>query len=583
MYDRWNLDKMYHGFSDPNFAADMQRLQKTSGDFSELVATLELTSSVRNGVLLLEEFTATFAKLAEYCSLVQAADTKNTEATSKMGQIFAIYSGMQGPIASFQKYISTLPDEEIEALTSMDEVLGAYKFMFEQTKADSKYLLDAKCEEIIARMSMSGGNAWSDLQSYLTSTVPVEYDGKTINLSSVRNLAYDKDPEVRKKAYEAELKCYDRIKDAVAFALNSIKLETITETKLRGYESPLDRTLKGSRMKRETLDAMMSAMEEYMPVFRDYLKAKARALGHENGLPWYDLFAPMGKSGKMYTVEEAKKYLLDLFGTFDKELHDMVERAFDEEWIDFFPRDGKQGGAFCSGIESLGESRILTNYDGSFSDIVTLAHELGHAFHNQCIADHRMLNRDYSMPVAETASTFNECVVMNAAIKAASDKQEKLALIESQLMDATQIICDIYSRFTFEKSVFDNREQQFMSADDLCAFMLEAQKKSYGDGLDENVMHPYMWVCKGHYYGPIFYNFPYAFGGLFARGLYAQYEREGEAFLPKYKKLLHDTTVTTVEGAALIAGIDLTDRKFWESGLQSIADQIKEFIELVEA
>ncbi len=583
MYDRWNLDKMYHGFSDPSFASDMQKLQKTAEDFSALVATLELTASVRNGVLLLEAFTATFAKLAEYCSLVQAADTKNTEAASKLGQIIAIYSGMQGPIASFQKYISTLPDEEIKALTEMDEVLGAYKFMFSQIKEDSKYLLDAKCEEIIARMSMSGGNAWSDLQSYLTSTVPVEYEGKIINLSSVRNLAYDKDPEVRKKAYEAELKCYDRIKDAVAFALNSIKLETITETKLRGYESPLDKTLKGSRMKRETLDAMMSAMEEYMPVFRDYLKAKARALGHKNGLPWYDLFAPMGKSGKTYTVEEAKAYLLDLFGTFDKELRDMVERAFDEEWIDFFPRDGKQGGAFCSGVESLGESRILTNYDGSFSDIVTLAHELGHAFHNQCISDHRVLNRDYSMPVAETASTFNECVVMNAAIKAATDKDEKLALIESQLMDATQIICDIYSRFTFEKSVFDNREQQFTSADDLCAFMIEAQKKSYGDGLDENVRHPYMWVCKGHYYGPIFYNFPYAFGGLFARGLYAQYEREGEAFLPKYKKLLHDTTVTTVEGAALIADIDLTDRKFWESGLQSIADQIKEFIELVEA
>ena len=307
-------------------------------------------------------------------------------------------------------------------------------------------------------------------------------------------------------------------------------------------------------------------------------------------MPWYDLFAPMGKSGGTYTVEEAKEYLLDIFGGFDTELHDMVKRAFEENWIDFFPRDGKRGGAFCSGVEAIGESRILTNFDGSFSDIVTLAHELGHAFHNLCLRDQRILNKDYSMPVAETASTFNECVVMNAAISNAEKeiasgnkdaKGELVALIESQLSDATQIICDIYSRFTFEKAVFDNRAEKFMGADELCEIMLDAQRKSYGDGLDPDCLHPYMWVCKSHYYGPIYYNFPYAFGGLFARGLYAQYKAEGAAFLPKYKKLLHDTSVKTVEDTALIAGIDLTDKKFWESGLESIAEEIREYIALL--
>jgi oligoendopeptidase F len=261
----------------------------------------------------------------------------------------------------------------------------------------------------------------------------------------------------------------------------------------------------------------------------------------------------------------------------------MVAEAFDNAWIDFYPRDGKRGGAFCAGVKSIGESRILTNFDGMFTDVVTLAHELGHAFHNLCIRDHRPLNQGYSMPVAETASTFNECVVMNAAIKAANGKEEKLALIESQLQDATQIICDIYSRFRFEAKVFENRENKFMNAQQLCDIMLEAQKQSYGDGLDHNCLHPYMWVCKSHYYGPTFYNFPYAFGGLFARGLYAQYEKEGESFVPKYKKLLYTTPIATAENVAKVADIDLTDKDFWRGALKTIADQIDLFCQLVEA
>ena len=260
----------------------------------------------------------------------------------------------------------------------------------------------------------------------------------------------------------------------------------------------------------------------------------------------------------------------------------MVRRAFDDAWIDFYPRDGKRGGAFCSHVRAIGESRILTNFDGMFTDVVTLAHELGHAFHNQCIRDHRPLNHGYSMPVAETASTFNECVVMNAAIASAANRDEQIALIESQLQDATQIICDIYSRYRFETMVFANREKRFMNADTFCQFMLEAQKQSYGDGLDHSVLHPYMWVCKQHYYGPTFYNFPYAFGGLFARGLYAQYEKEGAAFVPKYKKLLHTTPVATVEDTALVAGIDLTDKDFWRGALQTIADKIDLLCKLLE-
>ena len=583
MNERWNLNPIYTGFDDPNFETDLAKLKETVAAmtaFSKELGSAEPVEGLCKGIALEEAVSALANKLAEYAMLRQSADTKDPDAGSQMGRIMGIISAVAGPEAAFKDWASKLPN--LMELVKGNDNLKDYAYLFSNMADSSKYLLPGMGEEIMAKMELSGGSAWGDLQQYLTSTVPVTYRGTTTNLSAIRNLAYDPDPAVRKEAYETEIACYDRIKDAVAFALNSIKLETISDCQLRGYESPLERTLKHSHMKKETLDAMLGAMDEYLPKFWQYLKAKGELLGHKNGLPWYDLFAPVGNSSAKYSVEEARDFLVKLFAGFDQELSDMVAKAFDEAWIDFYPRDGKAGGAFCAGVECLQESRILTNYDGMFTDVVTLAHELGHAFHNQCIRDHRPLNHDYSMPVAETASTFNECVVMAAAIENAQDKNEKLALIESQLQDATQIICDIYSRFRFEAMVFANREEQFMNADKLCEFMTLAQQQSYGDGLDPACQHPYMWVCKSHYYGPTFYNFPYAFGGLFARGLYAQYEKEGAAFVPKYKKLLYTTPIATAEDTAKVADIDLTDKEFWRSALQTIADQIDLFCQLVK-
>ena len=582
MNEVWNLDPIYKGFDDPSFEADLSALKEKVAAFAAFTEKLGDTAALdglRSGIAQEEKIQDTAMKLAGYASLRQAADTRNPEAGSHMGRIMAVLSGLAAPMAAFESWASKLPD--LMELVNNDEDLKAYEFLFSNMADSSRYLLPGVGEAVMAKMSMSGGDAWSEMQQYLTSTVPVSYRGETTNLSSIRNLAYDPDPAVRKDAYEAEIACYDRIKDAVAYALNSIKLETISDCQLRGYESPLARTLKKSHMEQATLDAMLSAMDEYSPKFWKYLKAKAKALGHENGLPWYDLFAPMGKSSTKFTAEAARDYLVGLFAEFDKELSDMVATAFDNAWIDFYPRDGKAGGAFCAGVECLGESRILTNFDGMFGDVVTLAHELGHAFHNQCIKDHRSLNHDYSMPLAETASTFNECVVMASAISKAADKDEKIALIESQLQDITQVICDIYSRFRFEAAVFQNREEKFMDAATLCSFMEDAQKKSYGDGLDHSCLHPFMWICKSHYYGPTFYNFPYAFGALFARGLYAQYEKEGAAFVPKYKKLLYTTAVASAEDTAKVAGIDLTDKEFWRAALQTVADQIDQFCALV--
>lgn len=585
MRTTWSLDELYLGFDDPKYAADMEKLSALIADFIALVQQLprlEPKDALVKALRCKEEIFVIAANLSIFAELRQCTDTRDAESASMADKVSDMIAELDGPDAVLQQYVAGISN--LESLIAADPLLGEYAYLLRNMQRDSKYLLSEKEEALFAKMNLSGASAWERLQANLTSSVPVEYNDETITLSAVRNLAYDPDPAVRKAAFEAELKAYDRIKDAVAFSLNSIKLQVINECKLRGYASPLDQALHLSRMKRETLDAMWSAIDEYLPRFWEYLKAKARALGHENGLPWYDLFAPMGKNDKKYTVEEARDEILRLFASFDEELHAMGQQAFDQAWIDFFPREGKVGGAFDCGISSIGQSRVLTNFDGTYSDIVTLAHELGHAFHDRNTFDHRPLNLGYSMPVAETASTFNENIVNHAALASAATQEEKLAILESMLMDAAQIICDIYSRYLFETAVFDNRSTEFMPADRLCEMMLDAQKKAYGDGLDHSTLHPYMWLCKSHYYsGSLsFYNFPYAFGGLFARGLYARYQAEGKEFVGKYKKMLHATTVCDVEDAAKIAGIDLTDRAFWLESLKSLADDIDQFVELVK-
>lgn len=581
---KWNLDILYTGFETEEYKKDLARLEEL---IPKLVAFAENcdTSSPLDflcGYLKLNEgIYELVEKLATYANLRYSANTRDTEAASMLGRIMQMISATAAPTAKIEKTISEI--EDLEDVISSDPYLKENEYLLTNIKRDSRYLLSDKEEMVLAKMNLSGASAWSDLQSSLTSGVKADYEGESITLSAVRNMAYSPDASVRKKAFDAEIACYDSIKESVAFALNSIKLQVLTECELRGYDSPLAKSLYQSRMKRETLDALLGAMEEYLPAFRKYLKAKAKALGHEGSLPFYDLFAPIGKSDTVYTVEDAKNYLLDIFAKFDAELHDMVKCAFENEWIDFFPREGKVGGAFDCGVPSAKQSRVLTNFDGSFSDVVTLAHELGHSFHDRQVFSHSILNQGYSMPVAETASTFNEVLVMETAIAGAKNKDEKLALIESQLMDACQIIVDIYSRFLFEKSVFENRPMEFMSADRMCELMLDAQKKAYGDGLDENARHPYMWLCKGHYYsgGLSFYNYPYAFGGLFARGLYAKYKNEGASFLDTYKAMLKATSICDVEECAKIAGVDLTDKEFWRAGLKSIADRIDEFCDLV--
>lgn len=582
--NEYNLDILYKGFDDPKFNQDFDTFTTICNEmntYSEQLSVSNQKECVKKIINLSEKLVAISSDLTKFISLKSAINTADKEAINYNDKWIQLISSIAKTETQFDKYIMNCTD--LEKFIEEDELLKQYKYYLLNIKKNGKYLLDDNVEEAISKMNMNAGLAWEKQWEYLTSSLEVEMDGTSYTLAAIRNFAYDPDPTIRKKAFEAELKGYDKIKDSIAFSLNSIKGQVNTLCEMRGYKNALEQTLVSSDMKKETLDAMFEAMKEYMPKFRQYLKRKAKLLGHQNGLPFYDLFAVIAKDDKKYSLDEAKEYLVTNFQKFSSELAEMVAKAFDEEWIDFYPRKGKVGGAFCSNLPKYNQSRILTNYDGYFGDIVTLAHELGHAFHGQQIATHLPLNRSYCMPVAETASTFNENLIMNTAIKEAT-KETKIALMENQLQDTTQIILDIYARYLFESEVFERRKNEFLFADQLEDIMLRAQKEAYGDGLDQNLLHPYMWVCKSHYYSSdlSFYNFPYAFGGLFARGLYALYQEQKESFLPKYKEMLYATTIASVEDCAKVMNIDLTDKSFWEKSLASYCEVVDAFLEATE-
>ncbi|HZG17083.1 MAG TPA: M3 family oligoendopeptidase [Candidatus Bathyarchaeia archaeon] len=585
---RWNLDALYTSFDAPEFVQDWKSYENEMKSLQEwAVASLTDTS---DAAAKMEAYIAKLTRslqlqyrMMSFAELTVSTDAKNEKALQVIEQLEEKSVGLVEPSVLFQKWIGGV--ENLDQVISSSALLEEHRFFLQENAAKSKHLLSDKEEILLAKMKNTGSNAWAKLQELLTSTllVDITIDGeeKQLPLPVVRNMAYEKDANLRKTAYEAELRAYKKIEESSAASLNGIKGEVITVAKLRGYESPLAKTLDDSRMDMETLEAMLTAMRESLPAFRKYYRKKAELLGHQNGLPFYDLFAPMGEVNMTFTYQEARDFIVKHFGSFSEKLANYAATAFDNQWIDAEPREGKRGGAFCSNLHMIKESRILSNFTGSYNDVSTLAHELGHGYHGDALVDEAFLNSDYPMPIAETASIFCETIIATAAMKNASD-EEVFAILENDISGSGQVIVDIYSRYLFETELFKRRQEGSVPVKELKEIMLWAQKEAYGDGLDPNVLHPNMWTCKPHYYYADynFYNFPYAFGLLFAKGLYAVYLQRGEAFVEQYDQLLSVTGKMNIADVAKIMDVDVRNVDFWRGSLRLIEEDIEKWIRL---
>lgn len=580
---KWSLKELYPAIDSKEFKEDLEKLDKVIEEY-KVIATEIDNKQVSDKEKLegyfnkLTELFKLFNGLGAFVHLMLSTNTKDALAAKYSDVLDSKEAVLSEYSSKVEKWISTI--EDIDKVINSSEVLKEHEFIIKEIVQNSKYLLSDKEEAIIAKMKNTGSNAWAKLKDNLISNLKVEVDGEEKPLTVVLNMAYAKDKETRKKGYEAEIKSYVKVEEGVAAALNGIKGEAITVSKLRGYKSPLDMTLVTSRMDKEILDAMLEAMKESMPAFRKYLRKKAEMLGYKNGLPFYELYAPVSKAKMEFTYEQAGDFVVKNFNTFSEHLASFARNAIDNSWIDVMPREGKVGGGFCANLHSIGESRVLLNFGGNFGDVVTLAHELGHAFHGECLKNESILNAEYPMPIAETASTFAETIIKKAAVKEA-DKDEALAIIEAEVSDSTQVIVDIYSRFLFEKWLIEKREESSLTVEEIKELMLKAQKEAYGDGLDPEFLHPYMWTWKPHYYyaDANFYNFPYAFGLLFAKGLYARYLEQGSDFAKDYEKLLSVTGKKNVYDIGKEINIDLRSKEFWEKSLKVVEEDINRFLE----
>lgn len=578
---KWNLDDLYPGFNEKynNDVEKLDMLIKQSIKHLQSYDGNDLTY-IENYLNIEEELQVLVGNLYSFASLSASTDVTNNEALGYMSKLSNILRQTTAESVKFSRYLATV---DLDKLAKKSEKINLYLTILKRQQKSAKHLLSEQEEILYGKLSELSSRSWGQVQSLATANLMVDINGEEVTFSHARNLAYDANQEIRKEAYEAELKAYEKVEDFVALALTNIKREVNTMNELRGYKSALEKTLDQSNMTEATLNAMIEAIKEYRPYFASYLEAKAKHLGHKNGLPWYDLFAPVGSLNKTYTYEEAKDLVSNAFDSYSKKLGDFARRSFENNWIDVYPKKGKRGGAFCSNQPQIGQSRILLNFTGSLDNVSTLAHELGHGYHGDVITQNAPLHWNYPMPLAETASIFCEAIMNNYLLGQITDPKEKLSILEMSLQGDTQVIIDILSRFLFEQKVFSEANRP-ISKQEMKTWMLDAQKEAYTTGLDHNQLHPYMWLVKGHYYsaGLGYYNFPYAFGLLFGKGLYAQYLKDKESFLKNYDELLALTCKEDAEVVAMSMGIDITKKEFWMDSLEMIKKDIDEVIALLK-
>lgn len=591
---RWDMTNVYPSLDSKKFKSAVKRHQTLLDELSAFLQKAEKTNaksdSKKLGKALGEsvrrqnELFELMGTLGAYLHAFISTDSRNAEAMRLYSQFQKTNVQANVLQTQFSAWMGRLGAAAIRKAAKTDRDAQAHLFILLEAAQQSKYLMSAAEENLAAELTLSGGSAFGKLQGSLTSQMSVDFElgGKTqkLPMPALINLRSHPDESVRRRAYEAENAAWKDAQEALAACLNGVKGETITLDRKRGRADNLHASIDAARMDRATLDAMLSAMRDSFPMFRKYFKHKAKLLGKKK-LAWWDLFAPLGETDKVYSWKQANAFIVENFNQFSSELGAFAQRAFDRRWIDGEQRAGKRGGAFCMGVPGVKESRIMSNYDGSFDQVSTLAHELGHAFHNECAyqAGKTEMQQFTPMTLAETASIMCETIVTEAALSAASDEREILAILEAQLNNASQVVVDIYSRYLFEKEVFERRAKSELSADEINDIMERAQKETYGDGLDAKYLQKYMWTWKPHYYssGFSFYNYPYAFGLLFATGLYAVYQKRGADFIPAYKALLASTGEATAADLARQFGIDIRAKKFWADSLAIIGRRVERF------
>ena len=605
---RWNLDFIFPSIKSAEYKAALSDFESGMENLGSLLESasnfiknagenFDFPAWLKGFLEADDKVSALCGSLNAYAYIIYSVDTTNTDYLNNITKIDNLTLRYRQLDLSFKSVLLANSGRLEDFYKRFPEFEG-YRYILNETLEETRHQMSAAEEKLAGELQQTGGDAWDRLHEQLISNLKDAETGKTFN--ELRNDAYSADSKVRKSSYEKEISLLKQNEIAFAACLNNLKGETLTLNRHRKWQKPLDRSLASARLSQQTLDALIGSIEESLPLWREYFNLKADFL-HKNGgtvsqdkkgLAFYDLFAPLvstplnkrdnsdagqnqGLLSKEWTFDEARTYIIERYSSFSAEMGEFAKKAFAENWIDAEVRAGKVGGAYDEDFALGHQSRIMTNFTGAFSDIITLAHELGHAYHFSCMKGKPAAFFSYPMTLAETASTFAETIVKQDMISKCTDS-EKIQILDLDLQDVSQVLVDILCRFYFEKSVFEERKKGELNADDFCRLMKDAQEKSYGNGLNSE-RHEYIWAVKSHYYstGLDFYNFPYAFGQLFAVGLYARYQKEGKDFAKTYAELLSNTGNMSCEDLCKKAGFDITQKAFWKNGIEMYAKEVE--------
>ena len=593
---RWSVADVHESLESRSFTDALEHAQADVGRLAALFDELGIRGTEPRAVTAddgghadrvlreLNRVTDAVNILATYVYATVATDSRDHRAQSLYSEIRQLDATLRPLTARLAEWVASLG---VDPLAAVSAEVDDHRGPLTRLAARAEHQMSEIEEHLAAELTLTGSSAWARLQADVTSQLTTEValaDGpRVLPLTAVRGLATDPDPAVRRAGYDAELVAWPTIEVPVAAALNAIKGEAHALNRRRRWASPLDAALFANSVGRDTFEAMQSAVVAALPDLRRWMRVKAGLHGHDpaDGLPWWDLVAPLPFAGGAISWDDGVGIVRDAFAEYSGPLGGLVDRALDEQWIDAEPRPGKTGGAFCARF--VGDrSLVLLNWSGSADAAQTTAHELGHAYHNTTVAGRTPLQRQFPMALAETASIFCETLVVEAGL-ARTTGDDRLVQLDVDLQGTNQVIVDIHSRFLFETEVFARRQRRTLSPAELCEMMTEAQAEAYGDGLDQRTAHPYMWLLKPHYYSSHFYNWPYTYGLLFGLGLFARYREDPERFRAGYDDLLSRAGMDTAEALGASFGLDVTDEAFWTASLDVVRARIEDYTALAAA
>ncbi len=467
------------------------------------------------------------------------------------------------------------------------EVVQPISFVLNESRDQAREKMSPELESLALDLAVDGYHGWGDHYDTVVShiKIPFEKEGETVLLSAgqAHNKLHDADKEVRDSMFVKWKEAWAEKADFCGDTLNHLGGFRLKLYERRGWNEVLKEPLAINRMSKQTLDAMWGVIQDNKAMLVKYMERKAKLLGVDK-LSWVDVEAPIGKVSSTVSYQEAAETIVEQFRKFSPKMADFAEMAFDKSWIEAEDRPGKRPGGFCTSLPVSKATRIFMTYSGTASNVSTLAHELGHGYHQHVMDDLPVFNQNYAMNVAETASTFAEMIVSDAMVKKAGDEQEKLALLEDKIQRSVAFYMNIHARFLFETRFYEKRKNGLLSVQELNDLMEEAQKEAFCDAL--SAYEPTFWCSKLHFYitGVPFYNFPYTFGYMFSTGIYAQALQEGSGFADKYDALLQDTGAMTVEELAKKhLNADLTGREFWQSASDLLKQDVEEFLAMTDS